>query len=329
MATLANIVQSYTQKGQSEDFENAIYNVTPWETPMLSAIGRGKASGKNHKWQTDALDTAAANAQLEGDDAPSLGSVAATSELNNYTQISRKVIGVTGTMEAIDRYGRSSEMAYQTAKAAKSLKVDIDYAICQNQQGTSGSTAAARTSGGMEAWLQSNQVATANASTNTTGAGWTSTGTIQASADTTTTVMTYTEQSLKDLITAIWNNSNGTPDIIAVSGKNKSLMSTSTFGGIATRFRDVGSKQQAQIISGVDLYVSDFGTHKIVPSRQMRNRTVFVLNTDYWSVNYLRPFQTMDLAKTGDHERKMLIAEWTLVSKNEKASGKLPNLATT
>lgn len=326
MATLANIQQTYSQKGQAEDFENAIYNVSPWETPVLSAIGRTKAKGKRHTWQTDALKAAAANAQLEGDDSPGLDSIAANAEIYNYAQISRKVIGVTGTMEAVDKYGRSSEMAYQVAKGMKELKVDIDFAICQNQQGSAGATNGARTSGGMEAWIQTNQFATTNAST--TG-GFTTGGTIQASADTSTTLMTYTEGALKNVITTIWNASGGVADMISVSGKNKALMSTSTFTGIATRFRDVGAGKQAQIISGVDLFVSDFGTHKIVPSRQMRDRTVLVLNTDYWSVAYLRPFQTVDLAKIGDHDRKMLLAEWTLVSKNEKASGKLPNLATT
>lgn len=326
MATLTNIQQTYSQKGQAEDFEEAIYNVTPWETPVLSAIGRTKAKAKIHRWQTDALKAAAANAQLEGDDSPSLDSIAANVEVYNYTQITRKVIGVTGTMDAVDKYGRASETAYQVAKGMKELKVDIDFAICQNQTGSAGTTGGARTSGGMEAWIQTNQITNSGAAT-TTG-GFTTAGTIIGSADG-ATLFTYTETPLKDLITAIWNNSNGAPDMIALSGKNKARMSNSTnFPGVATRFRDVGSAQTAQIISGVDLFVSDFGTHKIVPSRQVRDRTVLVLNTDYWSVAYLRPFQTVELAKTGDHERKMLLAEWTLVSKNERASGKLPQLAT-
>ena len=329
MAILANVVQTYTQKGQAEDFEDVIYNVTPWETPALSAIGRMKAKAKIHRWQTDTLRAFTTNAVVEGDDSPGLETVFATSEVSNFTQISRRVIGVTGTMEAVDKYGRVSEMSYHVAKGMKELKLDIDAAICRNQAGSAGATGTARTSGGMEAWIQSNQFATTNASTNDGTAGWSTTGSINASADTTTTVMIYTETALKNVITSVWNASTGVPDLLLMSGKNKALMSTSTFTGIATRFRDVGSAQKAQIISGVDLFVSDFGTHKIVPSRQMRDRTVLVLNTDYWATAYLRPFQTIELAKIGDHERRMLLAEWTLVSKNEKSSGKLPNLATT
>jgi hypothetical protein len=42
----------------------------------------------------------------------------------------------------------------------------------------------------------------------------------------------------------------------------------------------------------------------------------------------LRPFQVQDLAKTGDAEKKQLLVEYTLVSKNEAASGKIADLTT-
>lgn len=327
MATINNLVQTYSQKGQAEDFEDMIYNVVPWETPVLTAIGRGKASGKFHKWQIDALASPGANAQVEGDDISSITAISATTEVGNHLQISYKVVGVTGTMEVVDKYGRTSEMSYQMAKKAKELKTDIDYSICQNQKGTVGATNAARTSGGMEAWIQTNQQSATTTSTTTSSGGYQSGGTIEPGSGEGATTGAFTEANFKSLITTIWNASTGNPDLIAMAGVNKAVMSTSSFAGIATRFRDVGAGQKAQIISGVDLYVSDFGTHKLVPSRQMRTRTILALNTDYWATAYLRPFTTTPLAKTGDHERKMLLAEWTLVSRNEKSSGKLVNLS--
>lgn len=325
MATLANIVQTYTQKGQAEDFENAIYSVTPWETPLLTAFGRGKADGKLHKWQIDVLNAPAANAQLEGDDAPALGSITATVEVGNYTQISRKVVGVSGTMEVVTKYGRTSEMAYQMAKAAKELKSDIDFTISQNSASVAGATGTARQSAGVESWIASNTYVSASVTTGSTTGYTTSTGLVAAPTDG-TAQGSFDESVLKALITQIWSAATGQVDMIVMAGARKAAMSTSTFAGIATRFRDVGAGQKAQIISGVDLYVSDFGTHKLVPSRNVRSKTVLALNTDYWSVNYLRPFFTKDLAVTGDHMRKMMIAEWCLVSKNEKASGKLRDL---
>ena len=47
-----------------------------------------------------------------------------------------------------------------------------------------------------------------------------------------------------------------------------------------------------------------------------------------WSTAFLRPFQVQDLAKTGDAEKKQLLVEYTLVSKNEAASGKIADLTT-
>jgi len=48
---------------------------------------------------------------------------------------------------------------------------------------------------------------------------------------------------------------------------------------------------------------------------------VFFLDMDFWAVGWLRPFQTVDLAKTGDAQKQLLLAEMGLVSKNEASSG--------
>ena len=61
---------------------------------------------------------------------------------------------------------------------------------------------------------------------------------------------------------------------------------------------------------------------------QFQNRfqpvgTVFLLDLDHWAVSYLRPIQTEPLAKTGDNDQRMILAEYTLTSRNEAASGKV------
>ena len=84
----------------------------------------------------------------------------------------------------------------------------------------------------------------------------------------------------------------------------------------------------AHVIAAVDVYVSDFGTFKIVPNRnQFRSRDVWFLDMDYWAIAYLRPFSTTPLAKTGDSVRQMLLAEYGLMSKNEKSSGFLADVS--
>ena len=57
-------------------------------------------------------------------------------------------------------------------------------------------------------------------------------------------------------------------------------------------------------------------------------RTALVVDTEMFSTAFLRPFQVQDLAKTGDADKKQLLVEYTLVSKNEAASGKIADLTT-
>jgi hypothetical protein len=104
----------------------------------------------------------------------------------------------------------------------------------------------------------------------------------------------------------------------------------STFTGIATRFRDVPASQQAQIVNAADVYVSDFGIIQIVPNRFIPNTdnddVAFLLDPEMAAVAYLRPFQTIELAKTGDSENTELLVEYTLEVKNQAAHGIIADL---
>jgi len=53
----------------------------------------------------------------------------------------------------------------------------------------------------------------------------------------------------------------------------------------------------------------------------MRTRDALVLDPEYAALAYLRPFQTIDLAKAGDSEKTQILAELTLEVKNEAAHG--------
>jgi hypothetical protein len=64
----------------------------------------------------------------------------------------------------------------------------------------------------------------------------------------------------------------------------------------------------------------------VVPNRLQRDVTALVLDMKYWEVAYLRRMKQEPLAKTGDSEKRQLLVEFTLVSKNEKASGKVTDI---
>src|SRR5262245_34300616 len=105
MALETNAVTTYGDVNSiREDLIDKIYRVEPETTPFLSGVERGKSTAITHEWQTQALQAAAANAQLEGD-AFTANTLVATARLTNINQISTKVARVTGSDRAVDHAG--------------------------------------------------------------------------------------------------------------------------------------------------------------------------------------------------------------------------------
>ena len=70
------------------------------------------------------------------------------------------------------------------------------------------------------------------------------------------------------------------------------------------------------------LYVSAFGSHNLKISRYIPSGMCFALDMSTWDVAYLRPFQTVEVAKVGDADRRTILAEWTLVARTPTANTK-------
>jgi hypothetical protein len=322
MSLPTNTYSKYDSVGNREDLEDVIYDISPTETPFLSNAGRTKAKAVFHEWQTDVLAAAAANKKLEGDDATG-NTLAATTRYGNYTQISAKTVVISGTLEAIDKAGRDSELKYQIAKAGKALKRDMEYALTQNQATVSGSEATARSLGSVESWLFSVSGNVVDGTGGTTPAY--SSGVSAPTDASSTNLISFTEARLKSVIQSCWTD-GGDPKMIMVGPFNKTK--ASAMAGIATLYKDVPGKKQATVIGAADIYVSDFGEHMIVPNRFSRDRTALILDMDYWKVATLRPIQQNVLAKTGDSEKRQILVEYTLVAANPNASGKVADLKT-
>ena len=303
----------YDAVGAREDLSDVIYNISPTDTPIMSSIGKTKATGVYHEWQTDSLAAATtANALVEGADASS-ATLSPTSRIGNYTQIVGKTVQVSGTLEAVDKAGRKSEKAYQLAKASAEIKRDIETIITANQGqavGTSNSTA--RKMGSLLSYIKTN---TSKNGTSVTGVDPT---TIGVSTRTDGSTRTFTEAILKDVISKVFV-SGGTPSALFVSPALKQVVSG--FTGLAAQRYQVPTSGQATILAGADLYQSDFGVLQIVPNRFMRTRDALVLDPEYAALAYLRPFQTNELAKAGDSDKTQILAELTLEVRNEAAHG--------
>lgn len=271
------------------------------------------------EWQTDVLDAAAANTQIEGDDAAANTAVP-TVRLQDFCQIQRKVVQVSGTAQAVDTAGRENEESYQLAKRGKELKRDLEYAIVRNQASSAGSATVARQLAGMESWLFTNRSSVGTGTLQTTP-GYTS-GSVASPTDS-TVAGSVSETIFKALIQQAWS-AGGNPRSIYVNGTGKQKLSG--FTGIATQYRDNKGTNQATILGAADVYVSDFGTHNIIPCRQVRTSVILGLDMDYWKLASLRSMERTALSKTGDSDRTMLIWEGTLEACNERASFKISDV---
>ncbi len=317
MAQPTGTHSSYDAVGNREDLSDVIYLIDPTDTPFLTGCEKVDATATLHEWQTDSLAAAAANAQIEGDDAT--GSTATASvRRTNYTQISTKNPIVSGTQEAVVKAGRGSEMEYQIAKMAAELKRDMEHRLVGLNDGkAAGNDTTARETGGVLSWVATNDDVGGGGGASPTGDG--------SDARTDGTQRAFTEALLSAVLKLCWD-AGGDPDCIMVGSFNKQEISQDTaFGGYATRY--INNADQ-QLTATIDIYQSDFGTLEIKPNRFQRARDAWVLQMDMWAVAYLRGFRIVDLAKTGDAEKKQLLVEYALESRNEAASGLVADLST-
>jgi len=319
MAIVTNTFTTFDAKGIREDLSNIITNIAPEETPYMSNIRKESISNSLFEWQTDTLATAAANKQLEGADVTSFYAVTATVRLQNYAQISRKTIVLSATEEVVNKAGRKSELAYQIAKRSSELKRDQEFTMLNGAVAAAGSTSVARGTASLQAFIKTN----VDMQTNGASPSYT---TLPNSSRTDGNVRTFTETILKNVIQQVWT-AGGTPKILMVGPVNKQRVSG--FSGIASsRFNIDGGARPATIIGAADIYVSDFGNVTVIAQRFQRERDAFVIDPEYAGVVTLRPYQQIELAKTGDADKRMLIVEFGHKVYAENAHGIAADLTT-
>lgn len=306
MATPANAVSTVNIKGQREDLIDVIYNIDPYDTPFVSATSVGSASAITHEWQTDELRAPGANARIEGEDA-TIRPGTFTTVLSNVCQISDETLQVTGTTDAVKKAGRKSELAYQLAKKGKELRMDIEYALIGAPQAkTQRNSTTAGTLGNIFAYYKTN---------GSVGAGGAVPVGDGSDVGTAGTDRALTEDLILNASEKIWQN-GGKANTIHTSSTLKRVISE-TFVGRATEVTlDSSSNKVSQT---VDVYETDWGVYKIMANRHFAPKTVFMFDPSMHSLNYLRAFRQYPLAKTGDSEKRQLLAEYTLRVNNEKS----------
>ena len=318
MAIVANTFTSFNAKGIREELSNVINSISPETVPFQSNVGSKNVSNTYFEWQTDALAAVDKTARIDGDDVASFDSTAATTRVGNYTQILRRTVIVADNLDSQDLAGRNSEFSMQIAKRGKELKRDLEAVLCDNNAQVAGNATTARETGGLGSWIATNDImGVAGSPASPTGNG--------TDARTDGTQRAFTETMLKSAMQLAFT-SGGTPSVLMVGPFNKTVVSG--FAGIAAQRYMAPSDSPTTIIGAADVYLSDFGTLSVTTNLFQRERDAFILDPEYASVNYLRPIQNVELAKTGDASKSMLLCEAGLEIGSEAAHAGVFDLTT-
>jgi hypothetical protein len=322
MTQPAETFDSYDARGNREDLQDKIYMVSPEKTPVTSAIKRIKVTNRLHEWQRDSLATPNKdNAVIEGDDRVGTA-ITATDRVANTTQLFDKVVIVSEAQRKSNPAGRSDEMKYQLAmKAYPELKRDVEAMVVSNNVAVQGSGTVARASAGF------GRLVYTNISHGGSGATPAHTTGLATSAITAGTNRTFTDTLLKTVMQSIYTNSGEMPSMVSLTPAHKVVFSG--FSGLAQNRRDVKGRDQAVIVGGADVYVSDFGDLTIVPNyvqATANNDTALIINPEQLALGVFNPMNSRPLAKTGHADKELASIECTLVVQSQSAQGKIANL---
>ena len=306
-------------KTAREQVEDAIFNIDPTETMMLSTMSRRDVSNTLFEWLTESLPASADNlAALEGNDMSLDARTLATRNSNNC-QINARNATVTGTQEALSNYGKASgEMAHQLSLISKAIKIDMEKTILSHNPLVDGAEGTARQTRSFTHWLTSNDFR---------GGGGSHAGTATGSI-TNGTPRELTEDIFVTAMESMYDNGAEFDTVIAGPANKREI---SDFAGRSGTQVVVDANT---VTSNVTLYASDFGDVKVAISRHIfksgstasDETDVLFVDFDYTKLAMLRPFTIQERGRTSDAETKQLIAEWGVQVDNEKAHGVISDL---
>lgn len=300
--------------GNREQLIDAIYMVYRNEVPFTASIcGRATAEATSVDWLTDDMPS------VNPDNAATEGATAGTASnfvpvrVSNSTQIFESAFTVSDTQETVKKAGRTSELGRQAQLATRKLMRDIESAATYKNVVTTGATRKMR---GLASWLTSNISSGSGGSTNS------STGVV-----TDGTQRTLTKTMLDTVMQSIASNGGaaGVEMTILAGAFNKRKLDEILNGTTVSNRQIMASKKE--VVDAVDVWGSSYGAVKVVYSPQQRDRDLFIVQDDMFDMAYLQPISTKDLAVVGHGTPKMVKAECTLICRNEKASGKVADLA--
>lgn len=329
MAIVAGTTDTFDSAVLKESLDGVIWDLFPMDTYFISHVDKANVTNTQHQWVFDSLAAAANNKQIEGDDA-SYATLATATRVSNYTQISRKAIILSDTYKDGVNVVGQNPMGRAVMKSMKELKRDMELDALGKQGSSAGATSTARASGGAEAWIWGQGAAivgnTVLPAANTTGTTPSYASAAVAGVTDGTTGITVTLTDITSAAELAWTD-GGEPDILLASSVQKGDIDAMT--SLATRNVDVGRTDPLPISNTANVIVTSFGTFKVILSRYIHRTSILGLDMNHWALGQLRAPKVVDMAKTGDATKKLLVSEYTLIARNPNSSFKLTAFAST
>jgi hypothetical protein len=307
----------------AEDVEDKIYNYRPTDTPLVSSIGQVKVSAVLHEWTADTYRAPVlTNAAIEGADA-TFAAASQPSTYSNRAQIFQDTISVSGTAEAVKKYGRDSEVNRLKTKKMVEIKKDMEAAFIANGAAvTDNGSDTAGKARGLYGWVATND--------SLGGGSAASPNPVSNTAPTAGDLRAFAEADLKTVIQAVYEN-GGDASVLMLSPAHK--VRSSTFSGNVQRTNEVSKGGDVILQTSYGIYGHEFGQTKVVPNRVMGGistagctNTAYVLDYDKIKRGVLRGFQTKQLATVGDSEQWQVLTQQTLVVGQESTLGAIRDL---
>ena len=296
MAAPTNTFKSTTAVGQREDLHDVIRMTDPTECIIYSSMGETKAKARKHEWLDRTL------ASPNGDNAALEGDTHTREAANNPSrrealcQISKKVYGVSATMEAVDKAGRESELREQRLVKGIELKRDLDKIMSSQQAQREESGSDARLTRGVAHYMATNV---------SRGSGGANAASLTAAA-TDGTQRAFSETILKAVLaTAVTNG-------VRV-GRCKLFLAPlvkQTASGFAGRTAAQEIVKKGYIQGAASMYGSDFGDLELVLSLFHRTRDALGIDPEHAKIAWLRRMQRSTLPQDSDGQGEAVVCEY-------------------
>ena len=317
----------------NESVMQTITDISKIPLPLTNMIGTGSHGNNYHSWTLDELAAPSiTNAQIDGrvstDNDAALGT-----RVGNFSQISTKDIEVSTRSDASDTIGFAKATSYQTKMRNEELHRDVEAQILSNTASLQGSAAAASTSGGLNAWLETNNVSPAVGYT--AGGFNTATGVVDAMVPGTAEPLTETKvRTCAQNIYEEGGEASVFMSMPTVHAAFSSYLFTSS-ARVATLTSETGESKTASVAKGaVNCFVTDWGVLDMIPNRLLQPTdtdvsTAFLIDPSKLEISYLSGYRSERLAKVGLSESWLMSVDYTLVVNSEKAHGCIPAIDNT